>query len=735
MKSTDKNLERETMTGLKARLTARSIYPIHPSCAAVLAALACTSPGIASSAEETLREIVVHDAAAERPDGPVKDYHPTRSSTATRTDTPLKEIPASITVVPAEVIKDQAMQGLGDVLRYVPGVTVHQGEGNRDQVVIRGISTTADFYVNGVRDDAQIFRDLYNLERVEVLKGPAGMIFGRGGAGGVVNRVTKRPIFGRIAEASVTVGSYDQARTTIDFGNKLNDSTAFRLNAMAERADSFRDGVDLGRYAFNPTILFALSDRTALTLDYEHLHDDRTADRGIPSRSGAPFDTGRNTFFGNADQSDARSTVDALSAVLDHDFGGGMQFRNTLRIARYDKLYQNVYAGSAVNAAGTLSLSAYNNANLRTNVFNQSDLTTKFSTAGFQHTLLTGVEIGRQNSSNKRNTGFFGAATSATVSAANPFAIATSFSQTGTDANNAVQSDVAAVYMQDQIALSPQWKVLAGVRYDRFKVDFDDRRTTSPAVDLSRTDTAFSPRAGLIWTPTPGSSYYVSYSYAFLPSGEQLSLAPTTADLAPEKAKNYEVGARWDLMSKLTLSAAVFRLDRDDVRVADPLNPGFFVKTGQQRTEGIELGLQGEITRWWQIFGGYAHLDGRIIQPITNGTAATAASVVPAGNKIGLVPDDMFSFWNKFALGAGWGAGLGVIRQSSSYTSFNNTVTLPGFTRVDGALYYTFAAGRTRLALNVENLFDKKYFPTVDGDNNISPGAPINARVTLTTVF
>ncbi|HEV7803026.1 MAG TPA: TonB-dependent siderophore receptor, partial [Burkholderiales bacterium] len=602
-------------------------------------------------------------------------------------------------------------------------------------VVIRGISTTADFYVNGVRDDAQIFRDLYNLERVEVLKGPAGMIFGRGGAGGVVNRVTKRPIFGRIAEASVTVGSYDQLRTTIDVGNKLNDSTAFRFNAMAERADSFRDGVDLGRYAVNPTITFALSGQTALTLDYEHLHDDRTADRGIPSRNGAPFDTGRSTFFGNAGQSDARSTVDAFAAVLDHDFGGGTQFKNSLRIARYDKFYQNVFAGSAVSAAGTLTLSAYNNANQRTNIFNQSDLTTKFTTAGLQHTLLTGIELGHQNSSNQRNTGFFGAATAVTVAGDNPFAVATDFRQAGTDANNTVQSDTAAVYVQDQIALSPQWKLLAGLRYDRFKVDFDDRRTTTPAVDLSRTDNAFSPRAGLIWTPTPASSYYVSYSYAFLPSGEQLSLAATTADLAPEKAKNYEIGARWDLLPKLTFSAAVFRLDRDDVRVADPLNPGFFVNTGQQRTEGVELGLQGEVTRWWHVFGGYARLDGRITKPITSGTAATAASVVPAGNKIGLVPDDTFSVWNKFALGGGWDAGLGVIHQSSSYTSFNNTVTLPGFTRVDGALYYTFAGGRTRIALNVENLFDKKYFPTVDGDNNISPGAPISARVTLSTAF
>jgi catecholate siderophore receptor len=276
--------------------------------------------------------------------------------------------------------------------------------------------------------------------------------------------------------------------------------------------------------------------------------------------------------------------------------------------------------------------------------------------------------------------------------------------------------------------------VIAGLRYDRFSVNFDDRRVLVPAVDLARIDSAVSPRAGLIWTPTAGSTYYASYSYAFLPSGEQLGLATTTADLAPERARNYEVGARWNLLPKLTLSAALYRTDRTDVRVADPVNIGFFVKSGLHRTQGIELGLQGEVTNDWQVYAAYSNMDGRVLKPITSGTTATVASITPAGNKIGLVPEQTLSLWNKFNLGSGWGTGLGVIHQSSSFTSFNNTVQLPEFTRVDGALYYAFDA-RTRLAFNVENLFDKKYFPTVDGDNNISPGAPRTFRLTLSTSF
>ena len=712
----------------------------HRPLAAAMLLMFSTPLAYAQALSETvLPEVKVRDQAmGERADGPMTGYRATRSSTFTKTDTPLNEVPASVTVVPAQLMKDAAMQSMGDVFRYVPGVLMHQGEGNRDQIVLRGTSTTADFYVDGVRDDAQVFRDLYNLERVEVLKGPGGMAFGRGGAGGVVNRVTRRPLFDSVGEATFTLGTHNQVRGTIDLGNKLGDSVAWRLNAMYENAGSFRNGFNLERYAVNPTVTFILGTQTALTLGYEHLWDYRTADRGFPSFNGAPYNADPGTFFGNADQSHARSVVDGFYAVLDHDFGGGMQLKNNFRVTHYDKYYQNVYPGSAVDAMGNLTLSAYNNTNQRTNYFNQTDVTKKFTAGGLDHTLLAGLELGHQDSSNKRNTGFFGptgTAIGAVVSAGNPFAVATAFRPNGTDADNHVKADMAAIYVQDQIALSKQWKIIAGLRYDHFKVDFDDRRTITPPVDLSRTDNAFSPRAGLIWTPNVRSTYYVSYSYAFLPSGEQLGLATTTAGLAPETAKNYEVGARWDLLPKLTLSAAIFRNDRNDVRVADPANPGLFVKSGQQRVEGIELGLQGEITRNWQVYGGYAHLDGRIIKPISSGTAATAASVVPAGNKIGLVPENTFSLWNKFDLGQRWGAGLGLIYQSSSFTSFNNTITLPAFTRTDAALYYTFAGGKTRLAFNIENLFDKKYFPTVDGDNNISPGAPRNGRLTLSTVF
>jgi len=701
----------------------------------VAAMLGALGANIAYANDQLLAPVVVQERA-EIAYGPVQGYRATRSATFTKTDTSLKDVPASVSVITADLMKDQTMQGMADVLRYVPGATAHQGEGNRDQVVLRGNSTSADFYVDGVRDDAQIFRDLYNLERVEVLKGPGGMIFGRGGAGGVVNRVTKKPVFGHVGEFGLTLGSYNQRRTTLDVGDRAGDNMAMRLNAMLEGADSFRNDADLKRYAINPSVTILLTPATTLTLTYEHLHDERTADRGIPSRNGKPFETDNATFFGNAAQSEAKATVNSFSAVLEHNFDDDNRLKNSFRATHYDKFYQNVYPGSAVGASGTLSISAYNNANDRTNFFNQTDLTTRFKAGGLEHTLLTGLELGHQESRNERRTGYFGATASSVtgISALNPSATATRFDFRGTDANNNATSDIAALYVQDQISLSQDWKFLAGLRYDYFKVNFDDRRTTTTPVDLQRTDKQFSPRFGLIWSPTTWATYYASYSYAFLPSGEQLGLATTTADLAPEKSTNYEVGARWDVLPKLSMSLAVFRLDKDDVRSRDPSGSGLFVKTGQQRTEGVEVGLQGEIMRNWKIYAGYANLNARVTKSLISGTDSTAAPI-SEGRKIGLVPENTLSVWNRFDFGQQWGAGLGLIYQSASYASISNSVKLPGFSRVDSAIYYSLQGGKSRIALNVENVFDRNYYPTADGDNNISPGAPRTFRMTLNSAF
>ncbi len=674
-------------------------------------------------------------AERERATGPVDGYRATRSSTFTKTDMPLKEVPATITVVPANLMRDLAYTSIGDIMRYVPGASVHQGEGNRDQVVLRGNNTSADFFVDGVRDDAQVFRDAYNLERIEILKGPGGMAFGRGGAGGVVNRVTKRPEMTPTRDLMLTVGSNTQKRFAIDIGDRLANSLAARVNAVTERDGSFRDGVNIKRDAINPALAWHVSERTAIAINAEYLRDARTADRGVPSRNGTPLDVSPNTFIGNAAQSTARGTVNAGNLSIAHAFAPEWVLKNVTRIAHYDKFYQNVYPGSAVSANNTLQLAAYNNANQRTNIFNQTDLSGIAHTWGVAHKLLLGAEFGTQDSRSVRNSGFFGEATTATIPSAQPSAVATRFSATGSDANSQVDARVAAVYAQDLIELSTQLKALLGVRWDRYEVNFDDRRSVAQPTDLLRTDNAASPRVGLIWNIDSHTTAYASLSTSFLPSAETLSLATTTSDLAPERARNVEFGARSTIAHGLTLSAAIFRLQRQDVRVSDPLRPGFFVKTGQQQTDGVELGLQGSVTTNWQVFAGYAWLDSRVKNALVTGTTANAVAVIPAGRKVGLVPEHAMSAWNKFTLNAEWALGLGVSAQTKTYTSFTNAVTLPRFARADAAIYYTAPSQKWRASLNVENLANARYYPTADGDNNISVGAPCNAKLTLAMSF
>src|SRR5688572_28245904 len=362
-----------------------------------------------------------------------------RTTSATRTDTPLRDVPQAIGVVTRALIDDQRMRGIADLVRYVPGVGIAQGEGNRDTPVLRGNSSTADFFEDGIRDDVQYFRDLYNVDRVEVLKGPNAMTFGRGGVGGVINRVPRKADGSRAREIAIQGGSWNERRATTDVGDRFGRLDA-RLTAVYEDSGSYRDGVGLERYGVNPTFAFALSPRTTLRAGYEHFHDDRTADRGIPSFEGRPFDADEATFFGSADRSFATVTLDAFSTTLEHQTDR-MSVRNHSRYAVYDKFYQNVFPG-AVNAAGTqVAITAYNNATDRRNVFNQTDVVFRPRTGPLAHTLLVGGELGRQATNNFRNTGFFTSvginATSVAVPVDSPVTTApVEFRQGATDADN-----------------------------------------------------------------------------------------------------------------------------------------------------------------------------------------------------------------------------------------------------------------------------------------------------------
>lgn len=651
-------------------------------------------------------------------------YGVQKTRTATKTDTLLRNVPQAISVVTDEQIRDQSMQGMADVVRYVPGVQMAQGEGHRDAPILRGNATTADFFVDGMRDDVQYFRDLYNVERVEVLKGPNGMVFGRGGSGGLINRVTKQANWTAGHELGFTYGSWDNRRITGDVNQAVNDRLALRLTALFEDSNSYRDYGQLERWAINPTASFALNESTMIEVGYEHFEDDRTVDRGIPSftqvgRSrGKPLKVNESQYFGSPDESFSTAEVDALNARITHDFGNGMQLTNQTRYADYSKFYQNVYASGAYNATtNRVQLGAYNNATDRKNLINQTDLTIIGQALGFEHTLLVGAELSRQVTENFRETGYFNAA----GTQKNTFVTLQDslyrgpvvFNHSATDAENESVANNSALYLQDQIELNSQWELLLGVRYDNFRVDLDDYKGGVHR-KLSSSDDLFSPRAGLIYKPLDNLSFYTSYSIAYVPrAGEQLSsLTASTRSLEPEEFTNREIGAKWDINPRLAATVAVYNLERSNVATTDPSDPTRSILVDGQRVRGLELGLTGNLTDAWKVTGGYAYQDSELQTPGLE------------GNEIAQVPRDSFSLWNRYDFNPQWGLGLGVVHQSDVFAASDNKVVLPSFTRVDAAVYYTVSP-QLRLQLNVENLLNEAYYASAHNNNNITPGSPL----------
>jgi catecholate siderophore receptor len=646
-----------------------------------------------------------------------------RSTSAMKTDTALRDIPQSISVIGRDLIDDQAMQSMADLVRYVPGVSMGQGEGHRDAPTLRGNASTADFFVDGVRDDAQYFRDLYNAERIEVLKGPNAMIFGRGGGGGVINRVSKSsgPMAG--GEVRLEGGSHDHLRVTADGNLPLTDALSGRLNLLWEESDSFRDQVSLSRRGISPTLTYQPSDRLTLKARVEHFEDERTVDRGVPSLNGRPLETDRATFFGSPDQSPATTKVKSAAIEARQEIGQDLTVRAHLSWSHYAKAYQNLYPGLVLPATSQVQILAYSNPSERENLFAQADLVW----TGGRHTLLAGVELGSQITDTYRETGYFGgSSTIFLTSLASPTLTSApvTFRQSATDADNRARARVQAVFLQDQIQLTDQIQLVAGLRFDRFELKVDNHRN---GTRLSRKDELVSPRLGLIYRPIEPVSVYASYSVSALPaSGDQFSnLTLTSAALKPEAFTNLEVGVKWDLTPDLVVTAAAYELDRENSTSRDPFNPAVTLQTGAQRSRGLELGVTGNITPNWSVAGGLARQDAEV-------TEATLAAA--AGKKVPLVPRSTASLWNRYQVTPDLGFGLGVIHQTSTFAAIDNAVTLPGFTRLDAAVFYNLSP-EVSLQLNVENLSDVGYFPTAHNNSNISPGAPRTARLSVTARF
>lgn len=666
------------------------------------------------------------------------NYLVRKTSAGTRTDTAVRDLPQTVTIINQALIRDLGMQSMADVARYVPGIGMANGEGNRDSPIFRGsASASGDFYIDGVRDDVEYYRDLYNVEQVEALTGPNAMIFGRGGSGGAINRATKKASFGPATRAAdLTLGSYRNRRLTFDVGQAVSDMVALRAAGMVEDTGGYQRNATLKRSGINPTIAIRPDRATSLVFGYEHFEDKRATDRGVPSLNGLPLDLPVDAFFGDAnpDSRPTRVLSDALSSTIDHDFGNGVHLSNKTRYTDYDKFYQNYNAGAVNTRTATVPISAYNNHQWRKNLFNQTDLTMAVDTGSVRHQLLAGLELGKQDTDYLRMTGVFAnRATSVNVPLATPDgALPVNYVLGGSnsDRSGASTARIAGIYVQDQMTLSPQWQVIAGLRYDRFKLDYHNKAAAGTlallpaAADLSSNDSLVSPRLGLIYKPAPAATLYANYSVASFPrGGDQLSsLTLVNQGLKPEKFINYEIGGKLEINPDLLATIAVYRLNRNNVAVVNPATGIADKLVDGQRTNGVEIGINGNITSAWSINGGYAHQDAKLL--------ATASSTALNGALVGMVPKHTLSLWNRYDFTAAVSAGLGVIRRADMYASTSNSVVLPSYTRVDAALYYTINASY-KVQLNVENLTDKKYYLYANGDNNITPGSPRAYRMSL----
>ncbi|MFM5884993.1 MAG: TonB-dependent receptor [Novosphingobium sp.] len=696
--------------------------PSHRLLHTTALAICCITAPTMAHAEAALEG----DQASIVVNGQHSTYDPD-SAAATKTGTPLLDTPQSVAVLGREQLDDQAVEQLNDALRYVPGVTLGQGEGHRDQVVLRGQSSTADFFLDGLRDDAQYYRPLYNTERVEVLKGANALLFGRGGGGGIINRVSKSAIFDRNAgSVAGGVDSFGAWSLSGDVNLPLGDAVALRLNGTYEAFANHRDVYDGHFIGIAPTLGVKLGEATTLTLAYEYARDDRTVDRGVPSLGGVPITGYDKTFFGSPALN--HGTVDAhiARARIDHELSDTLTLSVSGQFATYDKVYANVLPASAT--ASTVTLSGYESGNGRTNWIGQANLVWKGETGPIKHTLLAGIEGGSQISDATRRNVLFatsggGTAATTTVPLARSLTLP-ALSWTGLVTNGHSHVTSLSAYLQDQIELAPFLQVIAGVRYDRFEIDALNRLDSTAS---ARQDSKWSPRFGLVLKPRENVSLYASYAKSFLPqSGDQFSaLDPKFQTLDPEAFRNLELGVKWDVTPALAFTAAAFQVDRTNTRVADPANPGFFVLTGASRVKGLEASLAGTFAPRWHGTLGYTYQEGEI-------RAATSAA--PAGRQLDKLPHHQFSAWTRYDVTAKLGLGLGVVHQSSQFATISNAVRLPGFTRIDAAAYYDVSE-RFSLQLNVENLADTRYYPSAHTDNNIATGEPINARLTARVKF
>lgn len=655
---------------------------------------------------------------------------------ALRTPTPIIDVPQSLSIVTADQILQRGFDSIGDIIIYTPGVNTSQGEGHRDAIVFRGTRSTADFFIDGVRDDVQYYRPLYNLEQVEILRGPNALLFGRGGTGGILNRVTKKAEVGeRFIGYQASVDSFGAFGAQIDTNVSVNEQAAFRLNAMFESLDNHRDFYDGERFGINPTARIAFGPSTTLDLSYEYVDHERFIDRGIPTgTNGEPVEAFEDIVFGDPELNTTELEAHLFRAMLQHRFSDRLKGRFSAFYGDYDKFYSNFYASAYDQAVSPtrVGIDGYVDTTQRENLILSGDLIGELDTGPLGHTIIIGAEyIDTTNDNDRFNPVWSGSNDDVEFfSIMRPLAlrggagtnfdgVATSMTFSDLNDDTAGELEVFSTYIQDEIEISDKLDVIIGARFDSFDITVDNLDPDS-LESRSRKDTEVTPRLGLVFKPQENISLYGSYSESFLPaSGEQFADINGDDDrLDPSEFINLEAGIKWDLQPGLSLTAAVFEIEQRAPELEDSTNGErqIFIET---EITGFEIQLQGQVTDEWFVSGGYSYLDGE----------QAGSDLRPRE-----LPENMFSLWNAYQVTDQLGLGLGFTYQDESFINNGNTAVLPSYTRVDAAAFYDISDD-LRIQLNVENLTDETYFPNSHSTHQATVGAPLNAKITLSGRF
>ena len=678
----------------------------------------------------------------------VGQYLYTDQVNALKAPTPIIDVPQSLSIITADQILKQGFDSISDIISYTPGVTASQGEGHRDAVVFRGVRSTADFFIDGVRDDVQYYRPLYNLEQVEVLRGANALLFGRGGTGGLINRVTKKAdLDEQFTGYQASIDSFGAFGAQLDSNFIVSDNAAIRINAMYERLENHRDFYDGDRFGINPSAKIALTPDTTLDLSYEYIDHQRFIDRGIPTGAdGAPVEAFEDIVFGDADLNTTELEAHILRGVLQHQFSDNLKGRVSASYSDYDKLYQNFYAASFdqdVNAT-RVGIDGYRDTTQRQSFTLTGDLIGEFETGAIGHTFVAGAEYIDTSNDNDRFNAFWSGSSDDVEFfmvqhpldfrggvGTNFDGLATSNDFT-TDLNDRSEAEVEvfSVYVNDQIEVNPYLDIVLGLRFDSFDfaVDVVDPvlfDTGTVAIERrSSTDDRVSPRAGLVFKPQENISLYASYSESFLPrSGEQFVTISGGDPFDPDIFETAEIGVKWDFVPGLSLTAAYFQNEQTRADRDDTTGENFEVRGLE--IDGFEVQLQGNLTEQLFVTAGYSYLDGE----------TDDGAEIPRE-----LPENTFSVWGAYQVTDKLGFGLGATYQDESFITDRDIgttgphPTLPSYTRFDAAAYYDISDD-LRLQLNIENLTDELYFPTSHSTHQATVGAPLNAKITLSGRF